>query len=106
MEAQGTGSHPTGRGFHVLVVEDDQDAAESLCALLRIWGYECEACNDAIAGLRAAWDHRPDCLLIDIDMPGSVGFTLARKVRMQPGFDRVKLVALTFHAEEAHVRRS
>ena len=106
MEAQGTGFQATGRGFHVLVVDDNEDTAESLCALLRIWGYQCQACYDAVAGLRAACELPRDCLVVDIDMPGFVGHTLAQKVRTQPGFDRVILVAFTLHSDEAHVQSS
>src|SRR5271165_3786037 len=74
--------------------------------LLRLWGYDCWAAYDGAAGLQAACDYRPDCLLLDIAMPGLDGYTLARKVRAQPGLDRAKLVALTAYSDETHVRRS
>jgi DNA-binding response OmpR family regulator len=45
-------------------------------------------------------------LLLDIDMPGLDGYTLARRVRAQPGLKRAKLVALTAYSDETHVRRS
>jgi CheY-like chemotaxis protein len=45
-------------------------------------------------------------LLLDIAMPGLDGYTLARKVRAQPGLDRAKLVAFTAFSDETHVRRS
>jgi CheY-like chemotaxis protein len=106
LEAQGTGFQATGRGFHVLVVDDDKDTAESLCALLRIWGYQCQACYEIEAGLRAACELHPDCLVVDIDTPGLVGQTLAQELRIQPGFDRVILVALTFNSDAAHVQCS
>jgi DNA-binding response OmpR family regulator len=106
LEAQGTGFHATGRGFHVLVVDDDQDTAEILCALLRIWGYQSEALYDAIHGLQFACEHHPECLIVDIDIPGFAGHTLARELRLQPGFDRVNLIALSFHSDDAHIRCS
>jgi len=74
--------------------------------LLRLWGYDCQAAYHGAAGLQAACDYRPDCLLLDIAMPGLDGYTLARKVRAQPGLDRAKLVALTAYSDETHVRRS
>jgi response regulator RpfG family c-di-GMP phosphodiesterase len=39
-------------------------------------------------------------------MPGLNGYTLARRVRTQPGLARAKLVALTAYSDETHVRRS
>ena len=106
LENQGTGLQLTGRALHVLVVDDNRDAADSLCMLLRLWGYDCRVAYDGAAGLQAACDYRPDCLLIDIAMPGLDGYTLARRVRTQPGLDRAKLVALTAFSDETHVRRS
>ena len=106
LENQGTGLQLTGRALHVLVVDDNRDAADSLCMLLRLWGYDCRVAYDGAAGLQAACDYRPDCLLIDLAMPGLDGYTLARRVRAQPGLDDAKLVALTAFSDETHVRRS
>ena len=74
--------------------------------LLRQWGYECRVAYDGAAGLRAACDYQPDCLLLDIAMPGLDGYSLARTVRGQPGLARAKLIALTAFSDEAYVRRS
>ena len=96
----------TGSDVHVLVVDDNRDAADSLCMLLRHWGYDCRAAYDGAAGLQAACDYRPNCMLLDIAMPGLDGYTLARRVRAQPGLVRAKLVALTAYSDETHLRRS
>jgi CheY-like chemotaxis protein len=106
LEAQEPGFHPTGRGFRVLVVDDDRVAAENLCALLRIWGYQSEACDDVIDGLQLTCELSPDCLVVDIDMPGLVGHALAQELRVQPDLSRVKLVALSFHADDPYVQFS
>lgn len=98
--------HQTRRVLHVLVVDDNRDAADSLCMLLSLWGYDCCVAYDGAAGLQAAYAYRPDCLLLDIAMPGLDGYTLARRVRAQPGLDHVKLVALTSYSDETHVQRS
>jgi CheY-like chemotaxis protein len=106
LEAQAPGFQPTGREFHVLVVDDNRDAAESLCALLRIWGYQSEPCDDVVEALRLARELRLDCLVVDVDMPGLIGHALAQGIRMQPGFERVKLVALSFRSDDRHVKSS
>ena len=106
MDAQGTGFQLTTKRLHVLVVDDNRAAADSLCRLLRLWGYDCRAAYDGAAGLRAASDYRPDCMFLDIAMPGIDGYTLARTVRAQPGLNRVKLIALSAFSDETHVRRS
>ena len=106
MDDQAEGFQPTRKALHVLVVDDNRDAADSLCMLLRLWGYECLVAYDGAAGLQAACDYLPDCLLLDIAMPGLDGYTLARTVRAQPSLVRAKLVALTAYSDETHVRRS
>jgi CheY-like chemotaxis protein len=66
-------------------------------------GYSCRATYDGKAGLKAASEHRPDCLLLDIAMPGMDGYTLARRVWAQPCLDNARLVALTAFSDETHV---
>jgi CheY-like chemotaxis protein len=106
LENQGTGLELSTRVFHVLVVDDNRDAADSLCLLLKLWGYTCCAAYDGETGLQAASEHRPDCLVLDIAMPGLDGYTVARRVRAEPGLDNARLVALTAFSDETHVRRS
>lgn len=106
LEIQEEGSQPTEKRLHVLVVDDNRDAADSLCKILSLWGYDCKAAYDGAGGLEAACEYQPDYLFIDIAMPGMDGYTLAARVRAQPGLDRAKLVALTAFADDTYVQRS
>ena len=94
------------RVLQVLVVDDNRAAADSLCMLLGLWGYSCRAAYDGLTGLKAVRDHRPDCVLLDIRMPGMDGYALASHVRQQPGLERTKLIALTAFSDAAHVERA
>ena len=89
--------------MHVLVVDDNRDAADSLCLLLRLWGYDCRVAYDGEAGFLAACDYKPDCLILDLAMPGINGYALARKVRAEPGLNGAKLIALTAYFDQPHV---
>ena len=60
---------------------------------------------DGHAGLVAACEQHPDCLILDINMPRIDGYTLARLVR-QRGPAGAKLVALSANSDPAHVRRT
>ncbi len=88
------------------IVDDNRDLVDSLAMLVRLWGYECRAAYDGAAGLQAACDYQPDCLLLDVAMPGLDGYMLAREVRAQPGLDRAKLIALTAYSDETHAHLS
>lgn len=91
--------------FRVLVVDDNQDAADSLAVLLGIWGYPCQVNYDGASALQTAREYRPDCLLLDINMPGMDGYAVAQRIRLQPELRSVKLVALTAYSDETTTRR-
>ena len=70
-----------------------------------MWGYDHCVCYDGASALQTALDYRPDCLLLDLSMPGMDGYTVAGRPRQEPELARVKLVALTAYSDEAHTRR-
>ncbi len=91
--------------LRVLVVDDNRDAADSLCTLLKIWGFDNRVAYDGIEGLEVARNYRPDCLLLDISMPRMDGYNLARLIRQEPGLENVKLIAVTAYSDEKRIRR-
>src|SRR6516165_4623200 len=104
MESQETGLQRTASALHVLVVDDNSDAADTLCVLLRMWGQDCRVAYDGETGFRLACGYHPDCLLLDLAMPRMDGYTLARKLRTKPELEHAKLIALTTHVGEPFVR--
>ncbi len=80
---------------HVLIVEDNADSRSMLKALLELDGYKVTTAKDGMEGLEALRQHRPEVALIDIGLPGLDGYQLARQIRAQPEFDKVRLIALT-----------
>jgi CheY-like chemotaxis protein len=92
--------------LRVLIVDDNEDHADSLAALVELWGHTPAVAYDGEAGLRAARDWRPDCLILDINMPRLDGYALAQEVRREPGLERAKLVAVSAYSHADHARRS
>jgi len=80
---------------HVLVVEDNPDAAESLAMLLQVLGHQVRMVHDAPAALDAVKAEPPDVALIDIGLPGRDGNELDRKLRELDTVANTFLVALT-----------
>ena len=72
------------RALRVLVVDDNADAADSLCTLLRLWGYDAHVAYDGTTGLEVASALLPDCLFLDIGLPGVDGYDLAQRLRAHP----------------------
>ncbi|HTU00779.1 MAG TPA: ATP-binding protein, partial [Candidatus Sulfotelmatobacter sp.] len=90
----------------VLVVDDNQDSAESTALLLEHWGHEVEMAHDAAGALAVAAQRPFEIVLLDIGLPGMSGYELARELRAVPGLERVCLVALTGYGQEEDRRRS
>jgi CheY-like chemotaxis protein len=105
MTGEDVAQQPGGR-LSVLIVDDNRDLADSLSVLMRLWGYDVCVAYDGDEGLRAAQRQRPQCLLLDIGMPGLDGYQLARHLRRIPGLERARLIAHTAYSGEEHVRRT
>src|SRR5580692_6595446 len=65
----------------VLVIEDDEWVSRLLDSAIREAGYDVVVCATAHAGLDAAFGQGPDCIVCDIDLPDSDGYSVARTVR-------------------------
>ncbi len=79
--------------LRVLVVDDFDDARDSLCMLLRIWGCQAEPAADGPQALAAAPAFRPHVVLIELALPGMDGYETARRLGELPQLAR--LVAVT-----------
>jgi signal transduction histidine kinase len=84
----------------VLVVDDNKDAAETLALLLRLRGHDVRVAGDGPAALALAADYLPDVVLLDLGLPGMDGHEVGRRLRRQPGLDKVRVVALTGSGSE------
>ncbi|HKB01418.1 MAG TPA: response regulator [Gemmataceae bacterium] len=105
MDVRVTGAAPTRRPMRVLIVDDNQDAADTLALLAGMWGYEARAAYDGPGALAAARSFGPDCLFLDIGLPGMDGYELAYRLRREPALGAAKLVALTAYSGDHHQRR-
>ncbi|MGV3723419.1 MAG: PAS domain-containing protein [Actinomycetota bacterium] len=90
----------------ILVVDDNRDGAESLGELLELLGNEVELAYDGEAGVAAAASFSPTVILLDIGLPRLNGYEACRRIREQPGGDRIVIVALTGWGQEEDRRRA
>jgi CheY-like chemotaxis protein len=83
----------------VLVVDDNKDAADALAALLDAQGYAASAAYSGAAAIRQAEQTHPHVVLLDIGMPGTSGFDVARALRDYRRAPKPVIVAVTGAAE-------
>jgi signal transduction histidine kinase len=90
----------------ILLADDNRDAAESLAIILRLEGHEVHLAHDGPAAFAAFEANRPDVALLDIGMPRSNGYEVARQIRAEPGGGDVLLIAITGWAQDSDKARS
>ncbi|MGI4983547.1 MAG: response regulator [Janthinobacterium lividum] len=93
----------------IVLVEDDLEARESLCALLTSLGANVVAVSDAEEGSETASRLLPDAVVCDIMLPGMDGFYLIQTLReheIRHGVEPAVAIALTGYGDEMHRLRS
>jgi two-component system, chemotaxis family, CheB/CheR fusion protein len=86
-------------GTAVLIVEDNADSREMLCTMLRHAGLLCHDAPDGQTGLRLLEEVSPDAIILDVGLPGMDGLEVARRIRANPRYAAVRLIALTGYGQ-------
>lgn len=90
----------------VLIVDDNQDAAELLAVGLVERGHQTRVVHDGQTALVAVQDFDPDVVLLDLGLPAMDGYEVARRLRARLGAGRPRLVAVTGYGQEVDRRRT
>jgi PAS domain S-box-containing protein len=95
-----------GVRYKILVVDDNHDAADSLCEMLRLHGHEPLKAYDGAQAIRDAKLFHPDVVLLDIGLPGLNGYDTAREIRKLAGDHLPTIIAVTGWGQEQDKRRA
>jgi CheY-like chemotaxis protein len=98
-------AEPIAEPRRVLVVDDNQDAADSMAMLLRFEGHQVEIAYSAEEALGLLGRFDPQVALLDIGLPGMDGYELARRIR-KAGFEELHLIALSGYGQREDRARS
>lgn len=82
----------------ILIVDDNPINLKLARSVLEIAGYQIDAAVDADDALEYLNAIRPDLILMDIAMPGMDGLTLTRKLKADPRWLDIPIIALTAFA--------
>jgi signal transduction histidine kinase len=90
----------------ILVVDDNEDSAESLAMLLRRYGSEVRTAYDGLAAVQMAQSFQAEVVLLDIGLPLLDGYSAAQRIREQPWGKSLTLIAVTGWGHEHDRQRS
>ena len=99
-------SSPHRSALRILIVDDNEDGAESLAMMLGILGNETRSAYDGDEAVKAAEEFRPDVLLLDIGLPKRNGYEACRDIRKQPWGKDMVIIAQTGWGSEEDRRRT
>jgi two-component system, cell cycle response regulator DivK len=96
-------------GKRILVIEDIEDNRRIVRDLLTSAGYELIEATTGLEGVRMAAEHRPDLILMDIQLPELDGYEATRRIKADPAGAAIPIVAVTSYAlsgDEAKTREA
>jgi CheY-like chemotaxis protein len=82
----------------ILIVDDNESNLRLMQAILDAEGYPVKSAMDAEEALAVLENWRPDLILMDIQMPGIDGLELTRRLKRDPRYRQIVVVALTAYA--------
>ena len=85
---------------HILIVEDEPDIQELLCAYIQNAGYETAAAGDGEEALNLFASRPFDLVLLDIMLPKLDGFQVCERIRSQSQVPILMLTALDGEAQQ------
>ena len=93
----------------ILVIEDHEENRRLLRDLLTGAGYEMLEAETGEEGLGLAAQHRPDLILMDIQLPGLDGYEVTRRLKANPELRAIPIIVVTSYAlsgDEAKAREA
>jgi CheY-like chemotaxis protein len=94
------------QGRRILIVDDNQDAAESISQYLQLEGHEVKAVGDGMQALACAPVFAPQIVVLDIGLPVLSGYEVARRMRKMPATKGALLIALTGYGQKEDQMRA
>ena len=79
----------------IFIVDDDPNIRELLSVNLRAVGYQVTTAIDGLDGAKKLRSYRPNCVVLDIMMPGLDGWELCKIIRDDPALESTRILMLT-----------
>jgi two-component system cell cycle response regulator DivK len=82
----------------ILIIEDQEDNRRIMRDLLTSAGYEIIEAVTGEEGVSSAETHRPELILMDIQLPDFDGYEATRRIKANPALRPIPIIAVTSYA--------
>src|SRR5438552_18331670 len=87
-------------GQRILLFESESSFAQEVRSSFQALGATVDVAGDGPQGIELAAAHRPDLILLTIELPGMNGFLVCKKIKKQEGLQNVPLLIMSSEATE------
>src|SRR5262252_7169308 len=105
-QATATKAPNNGTRYAVLMIEDNAPFITAVKMLLKLEGYEVRVAtsrDEIVTALRGA--PLPDAILLDVNLPGTDGFSILARIRQHPALKAIPVIMLTAQTSRGDVLR-
>ena len=90
----------------VLIIEDEEDAAELFAEMMRVSGFRVVKTSSSAPALAIMTDEKPDIVLLDIMMPEISGLDILRQMRRDPALVNIPVIVVSAQSMPTDIKHS
>jgi len=93
--------------YSILIVDDDEQHAELLSEYFRYMPLEVNTfiAHDGFEAGQLINQVNPDCVLLDLMMPGMDGFSVCQRIKEHPATNRIRVIAMTGYTDKENIQK-
>lgn len=88
----------------VLIIEDEEDAADMFAEMMRVSGYRVLRTSSSTPALTMMAAEKPDVVILDIMMPEISGLDILRQMRREPALANIPVVLVSAKSLPADIK--
>lgn len=88
----------------VLIIEDEEDAAELFAEMMRVSGFRVIKTSKSAPAISMMTTDKPDIVLLDIMMPEVSGLDILRQMRRDPNLADIPVIMVTAKSMPADIK--
>ncbi len=89
----------------VLIIEDEEDAAELFAEMMRVSGFRVLKTSNSAPAMDLMTSEKPDLIILDIMMPGISGLDLLHHIHHDPDLSSIPVVVVSAKGTPADIKR-